>query len=73
MRLRKVVPLLELGQAEVGDPDVPQRVQDQVGRLDVAVQHASLVGVSQGIGDLGAQPGDLAIVTNIGLAGQRAG
>ena len=73
LRLRKVVPLLELGQAEVGDPDVPQRIQDQIGRLDVAVQDASLVRVSQGVGDLGTQPGDFAIVTNIGLPGQRAG
>ena len=64
LRLRQVVPLLELGQAEVGDPDVPQRIQDQVGRLDVAVQDTSLVRVSQGVGDLGAQPGDFAIVTN---------
>ena len=53
VRLREVVPFLELGQAEVGDPDVAQRVQDQVGGLDVAMQDAPPVGVRQGVGDLG--------------------
>ena len=73
VRLREVVPILELGQAEVGDPDVPQRVEDQVRRLDVAVQHAPLVGIGQGVGDLGAQPGDLAIVARLALADEGAG
>ncbi len=73
VRLREVVPFLELGQAEVGDPDVPQHIQDQVRRLDVTMQDAPLVSVSQGAGDLGAQPGDFAIIASVTLADQGAG
>ena len=50
---------LEAGQAEVGDPQVAPAVDDQVRRLDVAVEHALLVGVLEGLGGLEAQPGRL--------------
>ena len=43
---------LEAGQAEVGDPQVPQGVDHQVRRLDVAVQHPLLMGVLQRLGGL---------------------
>ena len=48
-----------LGQAEVGDPDGPLDVQQQVRRLDVAVQDPLAVGVVQGLGHLEADPRDL--------------
>jgi hypothetical protein len=38
---------LELGQAEVGHPQVAAAVHDEVGRLDVAVHHPHLVRVLQ--------------------------
>ena len=50
---------LEAGQAEVGDPEVAPAVDDQVRRLDVAVEHALLMGVLEGLGSLEAQPGGL--------------
>ena len=34
-----------LGQAEIGDPELVELVDQQVGRLEVAVQRALLVGV----------------------------
>ena len=70
LRLRKVVAFLELGQPEVGDPNVPERIQDQIGQFDVAMQNVSIVRVSQRVGDLGPQPGDFAVVTNVGLPDQ---
>ena len=45
----------DLGQAEVGDPELPARVQKQVGRLDVAVDDAHRMGVFQREGRLPAQ------------------
>ena len=73
LRLRQVLPLLEFRQAEVGNPDIADRIQEQVRRLDVAVQHAALVGVRQGVGHLGAQAGDLAVIAVLALTGQRRG
>lgn len=49
--------VLHAGQAEVGDPDVPPRVEEQVRRFDVAVDHPHLVRVLQRLGDLHAEPG----------------
>ena len=49
-----------LGQPEVGDPRVAVLVEEDVGRLEVAVDHAALVGVLDGLGDLADQPGGLA-------------
>ncbi|MCG3180811.1 MAG: hypothetical protein BIFFINMI_03174 [Phycisphaerae bacterium] len=55
---RRVGRLDRLGQSEVGHPDHAAGVQQQVGRLDVAVQRALRVGVGQGVGDLSADAGD---------------
>ena len=71
MRLRQLVPLDELGQPEVGDPDVPSGVQQEVRGLDVAVDHPLFVGVVQRVGDLGAEAGDLADIDRLGLASKR--
>ena len=35
----------DLGQSEVGDPELPAQVQEQVARLDVPVHDARLMGV----------------------------
>ena len=51
---------LEPGQAEVGDPQLTAVVDQQVRRLDVAVDHAQMMCVLEGLGGLDAQPGDLA-------------
>jgi hypothetical protein len=48
---------LELGQAEISDPMVAARVDEHVGRLDVAVDDAELVGVFEGVGGLLAEEG----------------
>jgi hypothetical protein len=45
-----------LGQSEIGDPDVALPVDQQVGRLDVPVQHPLLPGVLKRLGDLDADP-----------------
>src|SRR5581483_2339143 len=50
------------GQAEVGDPDDALVVEEQVGRLDVAVDDAAGVGVGEAVGGLGADVGDPAVV-----------
>ena len=42
----------ELREPEVGDPDVPGWVEDQVRRFHIAVKNALLVGVVQGVGGL---------------------
>ena len=52
--------VLALGQAEVGDPDHSGRVQEQVRRLDVAVNDAAGVRVRQRLGDLAADLGHTA-------------
>ena len=48
---------LAMGQPEIGDPQVGVQINQQIGRLDVAMHHAHLVGVFQGEGGLHAQPG----------------
>ena len=49
---------LASGQPEVRDPQLARVVQQQVGRLHVAVHDAMLVGAMQGPGRLDAQPRD---------------
>ena len=63
-------PSVGLGQAEVGDPDGARGVQQQVGRLDVAVQDALGVGVGQGLGRLHADAGDGTGVGGLWLVGE---
>ena len=45
-------------QAEIGHPEVAGAIDEQVGRLDVAVQDAVLVGVLQRVGSLDSEMGD---------------
>ena len=47
---------LKLSEAEVGDPQLAAGVEQQIPRLDVAMNHAHLVRVLQGLGRLDAQP-----------------
>jgi hypothetical protein len=48
---------LEVGQAEIRDPQVARGVHEQVRRLDVAVDDALPVGVLQRFRRLGAEAG----------------
>ncbi len=70
-RLGQFVSLFELGQAEVGDPDVPQRVQEQVRRFDIAVQDATSMGVLHGVGHLCPDPRDFAKVPQLAQIAER--
>ena len=70
--MREVVPLDQLRQAEVGDPDVSLGVEQEVRGLDVAMDHSLTVGVVERIGDLRSRAGDLAEVDRLGLTGYRA-
>ena len=54
---RQFVPRL-LREAEVGDPNHALLIEKQVRRLDVAVQDALAVSISQPLGDLHADWGD---------------
>ncbi len=69
--MRQVVGLGRLGQPEVGHPDVAVVVQQQVRRLDVAVQDALAIGVFQGLGDLDADAGDAAVELPVGVGRRR--
>ncbi len=48
----------KLSDAEVGHPELPAQVEEQVGRLDVAVNDAHLMSVLQRLGGLLAEGGD---------------
>jgi hypothetical protein len=67
-RARQVATVIGLGQSEVGDPQCAVRVQEQVRRLDVAVQHALAVGVRQSLGRLKAELGNAPEVASLRLA-----
>jgi len=47
-----------LGQAEVGHPNIARVIEQQVRRLDVAMQHPLAGGMGQGVGHLHADTGD---------------
>ncbi len=53
-------PGVELGQAEIGDPDVAQGIHHEVRRLHVAVDDTELMGVLERLGGLYGEPGDRA-------------
>ena len=54
-----VVLRLHLGEAEVGDPDRPREIEQQVGGLHVAVQNAEVVGMFQSQGHVDDQTDNL--------------
>ena len=64
----QVVGVGRLGQAEVGDPDVAVSVEQEVGRLDVAMKDALAVGVVQCKGDLDADAGDAEVELAVGVS-----
>ncbi len=57
-RLGQVFRVAGLGQSEVGHPDIAPRIQQQVRRLDVAVQDSLTIGILQRLADLEADAGD---------------
>ena len=59
--------LLDDGDAEVGQVGPPLGVDQDVGGLDVAMDEARLVGVREGVGDLGHDPGRLAVAGTVPL------
>jgi hypothetical protein len=67
--LRQVVGVRGLGQAEVGHPHVAVVVQQQVARLDVAVEDALAVGILQCLGGLDADVGHAAVIPAVGVRG----
>ncbi len=50
----------ESRQAEIGDPECTVGIDQEVGRLDVAMDDTQAMGVVERIGGLGTQPGDIA-------------
>ena len=56
---------LDLGQAEVGHPQLALGIEQEVARLDVAVVDASGMGVVQRPGDLLAELGDGADISRV--------
>jgi len=54
---RQVPPFLQPGEAEVGDPEFTLLVDQEVRRLDVTMQDASLVRVLERLGRLEPEPG----------------
>jgi len=69
---RRQFAVVDLGQTEIGNPDMAFGSHQQIRRLDVAVQDASLVRVLQGVGNLPPQASHLLPVGAIAV-GQRDG
>ena len=67
---RQLVQPFHLGQAEVGDPGRALRVEQEVRRLDVAVQDPLPVRVGQCLGDLHPDPGHAAVIAQVRLGPQ---
>ena len=67
----QVVRVAQLRQPEVGNPYRAAIVQQQVGRLDVAVQGPLPVGVFQGVGHLNADPRHAPPVAMTGIVRRR--
>jgi hypothetical protein len=72
-RPRRTVRPLELCQSEIGDPHVAGNVQEDIGGLDVAVEHTLLMGIGEGVGDLESDSGHGAIELRVGGARQPGG
>ncbi len=53
----QVIRIRRLGQPEVRDPNIAPGVQQQVRRLDVAVEDPLAIGILQGLGNLKTDPG----------------
>ena len=68
--LGRSVGTFELRQSEVRDPNVAVDVEQEVRRLDIAVQHALAVGMCQRLGNLNAQPRHGSIVARVSRQGE---
>ena len=66
--VRQLLRPFGLGQPEVGDPHRPLQIEQQVRRLDVAVQDTLAVGVGQRVGGLDADPRHASVVLRLGPA-----
>src|SRR5262249_33012184 len=51
-RLRQLLINLGLGKTEIGYPDSPPIIEQEVRRLDITMQYALIVRVRKGLGDL---------------------
>src|SRR5262249_18673890 len=62
----------ELGESEIGNPQMAVSVHHQIAGFDVAMNDAILVGVFERLGGLDAEAGDGAIIT-VAVCGERRG
>ncbi len=67
---RNVFSIRFVGQTEIGDPDSSLEVDQQIGRLDIAVQHAIRMRIRQRPGCLFADPRDALVKSHAGRNGQ---
>ncbi len=66
--VRQLVGALGLGQPEVRDPNRPLVVQQEIGRLDVAMEHTVAVGIGQRFGHLQPQLGHAPVIPPLRVA-----
>src|SRR5207248_683764 len=74
---------LELGQAEIRDPEMAANIEKEVGRFDVAMDHAKLMGMFERLRSLhaklrrrlsqGGRPGSVAQLAPISHLGDGTG